>query len=254
MMQGLSMKIIPIKIEVLQPPQDDLLSKIKKARLRPQNGDVIAITSKVVSIWQGRSVLQSSVSDKDTLIKKEADGYLERKYVPGRHVLHTIKNSSLIASAGIDTSNAGDYYILWPREPKKTADKLLQWFKKTYRLKRLGLIITDSRSMPLRRGIVGFALSYAGFEPLYDYRGTKDLFGRKFAVSQQNLADALAASAVLAMGEGREQTPLALVRGAPHIRSPQKRRGKYGSLIVPMREDIFAPFLKNARWRKGGTS
>lgn len=248
------MKIIPVKIELIRPPQDDLLAKIKKAGIRPKEGDIVAITSKVVSIWQGRCILQSSVRDKDTLIKKEADLYLERKYVPGRHVLHTIKNGALVASAGIDMSNAGGYYILWPREPQKTAAKLLRWFKKTYRLKRFGLIITDSRSMPLRRGVVGFALAWAGFEPLYDYRGRKDIFGRKFAMSQQNLADALAAASVLVMGEGKEQTPLAIIRGAPRVQPPQKKRGKYKSLIVPMREDIFAPFLKKARWRMGGTS
>src|SRR3989338_1241667 len=248
------MEIIPVKIEVLRPPQDDLLSKVKKTRLRLREGDIVAVTSKVVSIWQGRSVLQSSVRDKDVLSKIEADWYLERKYVPGRHVLHTIKNNALIASAGIDASNAGDYYILWPRNPKKTAEKLLQWFKKTYRLKRIGLIITDSHSVPLRRGIVGFALAWAGFEPLYDYRGTKDLFGRKFLVSQTNLADSLAVAAVLVMGEGREKTPLAVIRGVARLRPPKNRRGKYGSLTVPMREDIFAPFLRNVRWRKGGSS
>lgn len=248
------MKIISVKIEIIRPPQDDLLAKIKKVRLRLREDDMVAITSKVVSIWRGRCVLQNSVRDKDTLIEKEADLYLERKYVPGKHVLHTIKNGALVASAGIDASNAGDYYILWPREPQKTAEKLLRWFKKTYRLKRLGLIITDSRSMPLRRGVVGFALAWAGFEPLYDYRGTKDLFGRKFMVSQANIADSLASAAVLAMGEGKEQTPLAIIRGAPRVQPPQKKRGKYKSLIVPMREDIFAPFLKKARWRRGGTS
>jgi len=176
--------------------------------------------------------------------------------VPGGHVMHTMKNGVLIPSAGIDESNAGDYFILWPEQPQKIAAMLRRWFCRAYGLRQLGVIITDSRSMPLRRGVIGVAIGWAGFSPLYDYRGKKDLFGRTLRVSQANVADALAAAAVLAMGEGAEQTPLTIIRGAPHLRffsrEPRTEKRTHQSFIVPMREDLFAPFLRGVRWKRGG--
>ncbi len=244
------MVISPIKISLLRPPQDDLFSKIKASKLRPQNGDIIAVSSKVVSIYEGRCISSLSI-DKDTLAKKESSFYLERKYVPGRHALHTITNGVLIRSAGIDESNADGHFVLWPKNPTHSAKKLRDFFLKTYNLEKLGVIITDSISTPLRRGAIGFALAYAGFEPLYDYRGSKDLFGRAFKFEQANLADALAASAVLVMGEGKEQTPLAVLRNVPEV-VWRPRRTNYGwhSFVVPFKEDLFAPFLSKAKWKK----
>ena len=253
---GNHMQIIPIYIEIMRPPKDHLLAKIERAKPAIKSGDIIAITSKVVSIWQGRCMLKSAVADKDDLIRKEADHYLDRENVPGGHVIHTLKNNLLIPSAGIDESNAAGYYILWPKDPEKSARRILSFFRRRYGVKNCGVIITDSRSMPFRRGVVGVAIGWAGFDPLYDYRGKKDLFGRELRVSQTNVADALAAAAVFAMGEGAEQTPMVIIRDAPRIRffsgEPRARRRVHGSFIVSMRDDLFAPFLRGVRWKRGG--
>ncbi|MDZ4226291.1 MAG: coenzyme F420-0:L-glutamate ligase, partial [Patescibacteria group bacterium] len=93
------MEITPVKLGVLIPPKDDLFSKIKKSKLRLKNGDIVAVSSKVVSIHEGRCV-DVRTTTKDTLAKKEALLYLERKYVPGKHALHTISHGVLIRSAG----------------------------------------------------------------------------------------------------------------------------------------------------------
>ncbi len=83
-------------------------------------------------------------------------------------------------------------------------------------------------------------------------RGAKDLFGRAFNFEQANLADALAASAVLAMGEGSEQTPLAILRNVPDAVWHSRKTNKgWHSFKVPMQEDLFAPFLTKAKWKKG---
>jgi len=249
------MIVKPITMAVMKPPQDDLLIKIKRARLHLREGDVVAVTSKVVSIWEGRCISETQTT-KDELVKKEAALYLERKHTPGGHALHTITKGIFMRSAGVDASNGNGYFILWPKNPQKSVDGLLRWFKKEYKIKNLGLVITDSRSIPLRRGAIGFALAYAGFAPIYDYRGKPDIFGRKLKVSQANIADALAAAAVLVMGEGNEQTPLAIIRGAPHIQELRtknlKRTTKHNSLIVPFNEDVYKPFLKSVYWKKGG--
>ena len=196
-----TMEIYSIHTRILQPPQDNLLEAICDSDIEPQEGDCIAITSKVVSIFQGRCIRADEVLSKDELAKQEADLYLERKHVPHGHNLHTIKNKYLISSAGIDTSNANGYFILWPKNPHGVAQEMLEWFKKTYDVKKLYVIITDSHSVPFRRGALGCAIGWAGFDPLFDHRGTKDLFGREFTMEHTNVADSLAATAVLSMGE-----------------------------------------------------
>ncbi len=94
--------------------------------------------------------------------------------------------------------------------------------------------------MPLRAGIVGVALGYAGFKGILDYRGTKDMFGRIMKVSRTDIADSLATSAVLCMGEGREQQPLALILGAPIIFT--KKINKKELMINP-KEDLYLPLF-----------
>ena len=75
--------------------------------------------------------------------------------------------------------------------------------------KNFGVLITDSHTTPLRRGVTGIALSYWGFSGVQNKVGTPDLFGRTLKMTHVNLADAFAAAAVLVMGESNESTPVA---------------------------------------------
>ncbi len=245
------MEILPIQTDAVVPPKDDLLSKIIAARPVLREGDCIAITSKVVSIWQGRCIPRADVADKDALIKKESDKYLPRHLVPGDAVIHTLTNGYLISSAGIDTNNGNGHYILWPYEPQKAAVDLLEWFKKEFNITKLFLVITDSRSVMLRRGAMGCAIAWAGFEPLYYHAKEKDVFGEPVAAPYTtNLPDSIAAAAVLAMGEVAERTPIAIVRDVPYLaRENASLHFKYE--LTP-EEDINAPFLKSVPWEKGG--
>lgn len=244
------MEITPIKLSVLTPPRDDLFSKIKKSRLRLKNGDIVAVASKVLSIHEGRRIPIDAV-DKQALARKEASLIAATRSRWGSGF--TINRGVLIRVAGIDESNANGHYVLWPKNPMRSAMAVRRFLMREYKMKKLGVIITDSISTPLRRGAVGFALAWAGIDPLYDYRGEKDLFGREFQFEQANQADALAAAAVLAMGEGSEQTPLAIIRNAPkHIWHSRHSSKTYRTFNVPMKEDLFWPFLKNVKWKKGG--
>ncbi len=249
------MKVEPIKTRILNPPQDDLLEAIQSSVKKIPEQSILVITSKVVSIWEGRCVPIASVKDKDELIKEEADRYVARNIVPEAWVIHTIKNNLFIPSAGIDASNSGDYYTLWPKAPYKSAQKLWKWLKKKYKIKNIGVIITDSHSVILRRGTIGISIAHYGFNPLKDYRGHKDLFDRKMLISQLNIADGLASSAVVTMGENTEQTPLALITGIPWVQftiRPYKTRKPYSSFEIKTSEDVYYPLIKSAPWRKGG--
>lgn len=236
------MEIIPFQVEVLTPPKDDLLSKIKNSTLSLQEGDCVAVASKVVAIHQGRCVPRDPAK-KEGLIKQEADFYLDEPMSQG--VLHTIKNNTLIANAGIDPF--GGYHILWPSAPKKTAEELLAWFKKEYAIKNLYLVIVDSRSVFMRQGAVGIALGWAGFNPLYDNRKRKDLLGFDSGGTQTNLPDSLAAAAALSMGEGNEQTPLAVIRGCRFLPNEKPSPDEFE---IGIDSDIYAPFLKKD-WEQG---
>ncbi len=249
------MLIRAVKTRIFLPPKDDLLSLIRESflGLKLKEKSIFVFTSKIVAIWQGRCVLESDFPDKDKLIAKEADFYLDRKEVPKEYVMLTIKDNVLLPTAGIDKSNAKEYYILLPREPYETTKKIHSFLKKEYKLKKLGVVITDSRCTPLRRGTTGVAIGYHGFNPLRDYRKTKDLFGRKYKISLLNLADSMAAAAVLAMGEGKEQTPIAIIEDIDNIDFKHKLPSGRVSFNMDKKYDIYAPMLKSVKWKKGGS-
>src|SRR3989344_8199590 len=154
-----------VKTRILHPPKDDLLQAIEKSIKFLPEKSIIVITSKVISIWQGRCVPVKDFK-KDDLIIQEADFYLPRSFTPNSWCMHTLKNNVFIPSAGIDESNADGFYILWPKDIDRTAKKLWSWLRKKYKVKELGVIITDSHTIPLRRGVVGISLAYYGFTPL----------------------------------------------------------------------------------------
>lgn len=248
------MIIRPIKTRKLIPPKDNLFAAIRGAIKKIPERSVLAVTSKIVSIYEGRCVAVKDVKDKDTLIMSEADHYVARDKKT-RWVIHTLTHNLFIPTAGIDESNANGFYILWPKNPSLSAREIYAWVCKTYGVKDVGVVITDSHSIPLRRGVMGISLSHYGFAPLNDYRGTKDLFGRDFHVSQTNVADGLAAAAVLAMGEGSEQTPVAVITDIPFVKfqsHPAALKKEFSSFEIPMKQDMYAPFFSRIKWRKGG--
>ncbi len=248
------MNIQSIKTRILNPPQDDLISVIKETVLEIPENSILVITSKVVSIWLGRCVPIKNYASKDELVKEEADKYLERDLVPQRHVMHSIKNNLLIPSAGVDESNRTGYYILWPIDPMQTAADLHKTLQQHYKTKNFGILITDSHSVPLRRGMIGVSLSHFGFQPLKDYR--EDPKRKKtLGITQSNLADGLAAAAVTVMGESNEQTPLALITDIAFINFGEQHAQiePFGSFEVKENDDLYYPFLKNVPWKKGGS-
>jgi F420-0:gamma-glutamyl ligase len=106
----------------------------------------------------------------------------------------------------------------------------------------------------MRWGVVGIALSYSGFKALNDYVGQKDLFGRAFKVSQAGVASGLAASAVLVMGEGTEQTPIAVISDIPNVQFQNRNPNKNELELFYIKDkevDLFAPFFKNVNWQTG---
>ena len=248
------MFIKAIKTRKFLPPQDDLWDLLSAVKNLKENS-IVAVTSKVVAIGEGRCQTRDE-NNKDQLAIKEADLYLPREESPNGFILHTMKNNMLVASAGVDESNGANYFILWPKNPQVSAKKIWQFLTKKFRIKNLGIIITDSRLVPLRRGVVGISIAYFGFKPLRDYRGRKDLFGREFQMETANLPDSLATAAVLEMGEGSESKPVAVitdVKNIEFIQTEYNPQSKDDSFEISSHEDMFYPFLSSVRWKKGGS-
>ena len=198
---------------------------------------VIVVTSKIVALAERRTAVAENAQTKEKLIRAESD-----LAIPTKYVWFTVKGGMIMASAGIDESNADGKLILLPKDSFKTAHNLRNKLQQRYNVRHLGVLITDSRTMPLRAGVTGVAVGYAGFRGLKDYRGTPDIFSRKFKFSRTDIADGLAAAAVLVMGEGNERQPLAIIERAPVEFCDRVKRTE---LRIDIQEDIYRPlFLK----------
>jgi coenzyme F420-0:L-glutamate ligase/coenzyme F420-1:gamma-L-glutamate ligase len=246
------LRLIALKTRVVKAGDDLVelvLESLKTQGLQLEDNDVLALTSKVVSCSEGRAVRLSEVKPSKEakrlakeyslkpefaeLILREADkvwGGVERAVL-------TLKNGVMAANAGIDNKNApSDYAVLWPKDPPASAREARDRIKRRTG-KDVAVMIVDSGLVPLRIGTSGLALAVAGFKPIRDSRGCKDLFGKSIVITRQAVADDLASAAHLLMGEATEKTPLVLIKDAP----VNFDDGVYGSadMMMPFEECIF---------------
>lgn len=223
------MIIKPIKTRVFVEGED-LAEFIAKYIKKLPEKSILVITSKIVSLAQKRIANSKS---KDELIKTES-----QLQIPGKYGVLTSRHGEIMLSAGIDASNADDKLILLPKNSFSSAKTLQTKLKKKLKLRHFGVLITDSRTVPLRAGIIGKAIGYAGFKGLKRYQGAPDIFGRPLKITRTNIADSLASAAVLAMGEANEQKPIAVITNAPVEFTDQVDPKE---LIISPEEDIYRP-------------
>ncbi|RLI21727.1 coenzyme F420-0:L-glutamate ligase [Candidatus Bathyarchaeota archaeon] len=225
-----NMQIFPIKTQVVKPGQslaEIILNALRNQGVQLQDGDILAVASKVVSTATNQIVYLKEVKPSEEA-KKLAEKYFlepeftelilkesEKIYGGVKKAILTLKNGILTVNAGIDRKNAPNGYVmLWPLNPQLEADKLRSQIEKVTK-KKIGVIIVDSEISPLRLGTRGFALAISGFKPIKDYRGEKDIYGKEIVITLHSIADDLASAAHFLMGESSEQTPVVLIRDAP---------------------------------------
>lgn len=208
------------------------------------------MSSKIVALCEGNIV--GLETNRRELVADQSSLYLppeSNKY--GYNF--TITEHTMVAMAGADQSNADGHFVLWPTDPQATANQVRQYLRDRFGLSKVGVIISDSASIPLRRGAFGVAIAHSGFKAINDYVGQPDLFGRPFTFAQANISGGLAAAAVLAMGEGSESTPLCAISDLELVefqdRDPSQAELDYLHLSID--DDLFAPFLTKADWLKG---
>lgn len=215
------------------------------------DGSIVAVSSKIIALCEGRVADPNKVT-RDELAEKEADFYLPREENP-YDVMITIKNSTFVASAGVDQSNADNKYVLWPENVQKSANDIREWLVAHCNIKHVGVIVTDSRLSPLRWGVTGVALAHSGFLAVRSYVGKPDVFGRLLQVETVNDADSLATAAVSVMGEGAEQTPIAIITDIPYVAFVDRNPTQKESLptMIDMQKEVFTPLITAIEWKKG---
>lgn len=244
------MKIRTLKTRPVNPK--DSLFEIIDTYIPPlQEKEILVITSKIISLCEGRVVAKNLGISKEELIRQSADAYLNIESDSSLHSIQlTIKNNILIPSAGIDESNGNGMYILYPENIQESATKIWEHIRSRDKIKALGVLITDSHTTPMRRGVIGIGLGWCGFKPLYSYIGKPDCFDAPLRVTMVNILDSLAVSSVFCMGEGNEQTPFSVISDAPRIQFQEAppTNEEVNELSIPMAEDLYAPLLKNSQW------
>jgi dihydrofolate synthase / folylpolyglutamate synthase len=196
---------------------------------------VLAVTSKIVALCEGRVARPKNDAERMRIIESESDWM-----VATTHVVLTMKDGIPMANAGADESNADGKLVLLPKDSFVSAEKLREKLMKKFGLKKLGIVITDSRVVPMRAGVVGLAVGYAGIKGVRDYRGKPDVFGRKLRFTLTNIADGLATAAVLVAGEGKEQQPLVIIENAPVRFTDKVNRDE---VRIDLKDDMYRPFF-----------
>lgn len=235
-------------------PGDDLagliLEALARASLNLVDGDVLVVAQKVVSKAEGRLVRLDSVkpsaealalaeeTGKDPhhlqVVLDESIGVIRAR--PGL-VITEQRQGFICANAGVDHSNLspdGEWVLLLPEDSDVSA-RALRHRIEVETGKDVAVLVVDSHGRPWRNGVVGVAIGVAGMEPVEDWRGERDLFGRRLAVTTVAVADMIASAATLLMGQADEGRPVVVARGVPR----QAGDGNHWDLLRSREMDLF---------------
>ncbi|MEU4326207.1 coenzyme F420-0:L-glutamate ligase [Nonomuraea dietziae] len=211
-------------------PGDDLAALLKAA-LPPgeelRDGDILVITSKIVSKAEGR-VRQGA--DRADAIAEETERVVARR---GDTVISQTRHGFVMAAAGVDASNTEPgTVLLLPDDSDASARRVRAALGG-----RVGVIISDTFGRPWRHGLTDVAIGAAGVRPLEDFRGGTDTHGNPLNATVTALVDEVAAAAELVKGK-LDGVPIAVVRGLGHLVTDDDGPG-VRPLIRPADEDMF---------------
>lgn len=231
-------------------PLADWIVEAAQAHLPLQSGDVVVVSSKVVSKAEGCYVVLAQVKvsaeaerlahvtgkdprlvqvilDESRVVSRAAFGVLVTEHRLG----------FVSANAGVDQSNvesSAERVLLLPRNPDASADAIRA---RVYALTgcEVAVVISDTHGRPFRFGNVGVAIGVSGMQALVDLRGQRDLFGRELLITQQGYADLVASAAHLLCGEAAEGYPVVVLRGLAYPRGA----GRAIDLYRPPEKDLY---------------
>nr|WP_202555147.1 coenzyme F420-0:L-glutamate ligase [Streptomyces sp. SID4950] len=213
---------------------DDLAKLIAAAEPDLADGDVVLVTSKIVSKAEGRTV---RAADREAAIDAETVRVVAR-----RGTLRIVENRQglIMAAAGVDASNtpAGTILLL-PVDPDASARAIRAGLRDALGV-RVGVVVTDTFGRPWRSGLTDVAIGAAGVRVLDDLRGGTDAHGNPLSATVVATADELAAAGDLVKGKATGR-PVAVVRGLPHVVAGDGADGDEGAapMVRGARDDMF---------------
>jgi coenzyme F420-0:L-glutamate ligase/coenzyme F420-1:gamma-L-glutamate ligase len=200
-----------------------------------RDGDVVVVTSKVVSKAEGR-VLQAD--DREKAIDAETVRVVARRSHPGgeTRIVET-RHGLVLAAAGVDASNtAPGTVLLLPEDPDASARRIRAGLRELLDV-NVGVVVSDTLGRPWRMGLVDAAIGVAGLSPLEDLRGRSDSFGNRLDATVTAVADEVAGAAELVKGKLAD-VPVGVVRGLGHLVTGDDGPGAR-ALVRPPAEDMF---------------
>ena len=242
----MSLEIIPVPGIGDVRPGDDLAGLVADAAPWLRDGDVVVVTSKVVSKAEGQLVdVPTSGPEReaarDRILGAETARAVARR---GHTRIVQTHHGFVMASAGIDASNVDrSQLVLLPKDPDLSARSLRAALRS-----RLGVdvavIVSDTMGRPWRAGLIDVALGVAGLEPIRDYRGEVDAYGNELHITQMAVADELASAAELVKNK-HDQVPVVVIRGYSRLSTSDGPGGT--ALVRAAEQDLFSLGTAEAR-------
>ncbi|MBD0423909.1 coenzyme F420-0:L-glutamate ligase [Streptomyces sp. TRM S81-3] len=211
---------------------DDVAKLIAAAEPGLADGDVVLVTSKIVSKAEGRVV---RAADRETAIDAETVRVVAR-----RGSLRIVENRQglVMAAAGVDASNTpSGTVLLLPRDPDASARAIRDGLRDALGVE-VGVVVTDTFGRPWRSGLTDAAIGAAGVRVLDDLRGGTDAYGNPLSATVVATADELAAAGDLVKGKAAG-LPVAVVRGLPHVVVAGDDGEGARALVRGARDDMF---------------
>ncbi len=208
----------------------DLAKLIIEAAPPLLDGDILVVTSKIISKAEGRVIR----ADREDAIAAESVRVVARR---GLTTIAQTAHGFVLAAAGVDRSNtAAGTVVLLPTDPDGSARRLRAAISDLTGIE-VGVLVTDTMGRPWRNGQTDTAIGAAGVLPLRDHRGQLDTFGNELLVTVAAVADEIAAAAELVKGK-IDGVPVAVVRGLSELVTADAGPGA-AALVRPAEEDMF---------------
>lgn len=227
----MSVEILPIEGLPEIRPEDDLAAILapKLEELGARDGDIVAVTQKVVSKAEGR-VVPDEREGRAAWVEREARRLVARR---GDLVIAETRHGFVCANAGVDASNvAPGFLTLLPEDPDGSAERIRKGLEVLG--VSMGVVVTDTFGRAWRRGVVNVAIGCSGLPALVDLRGAPDHGGRALEATVVALADEVAAATGLVMAKAA-RVPAAIVRGV----TADAPEGTASDMVRPAEEDLF---------------
>jgi coenzyme F420-0:L-glutamate ligase/coenzyme F420-1:gamma-L-glutamate ligase len=211
---------------------DDLAKLIAAAEPGLVDGDVLLVTSKIVSKAEGRVV---EAVDREAAIDAETVRVVAR-----RGPLRIVENRQglVMAAAGVDASNTpSGTVLLLPEDPDASARAIRDGLRDALGVD-VGVVVTDTFGRPWRAGLTDVAIGAAGVRVLDDLRGGTDAYGNPLSATVVATADELAAAGDLVKGKAAG-LPVAVVRGLAHVVVAGEHGQGARAMVRDARDDMF---------------